>query len=131
MNINNIVIVGGGSSGWMAAAFLIKNFPEKSITLVESNSIPTVGVGESTLADITNFRDYLGIEEKDFMRSTDASYKMSIKFTDFYEKNAGSFHYPFRYPNLSNTKNGLLDWMMIKALYLDTPSTDFVKCYFP
>jgi len=126
-----IVIVGGGSSGWMSAAFLIKNFPNKLIYVIESPDVPIVGVGESTLADITNFRDYLGIDEIDFMRSTNASYKMSIKFTDFYEKNGGSFHYPFRYPELSETENGLLDWMEIKAFYPETPVEDFARCYFP
>ena len=96
--IDKIVIVGGGSSGWMTAAFLIKTFPNKEIVVIESPDVPIVGVGESTLADITNFRDYLGLNEKDFMKKTDASYKMSIKFTDFYNKDYGSFHYPFRFP---------------------------------
>lgn len=129
--INKIVIVGGGSSGWMTAAFLIKTFPDKEIVVIESPDVPIVGVGESTLADITNFRDYLGINEKDFMKKTDASYKMSIKFTDFYDKNGGSFHYPFRFPEYERDSNGLSDWLEIKAFYPETPNEDFVRCFFP
>jgi hypothetical protein len=129
--IDKIVIVGGGSSGWIVASFLIKTFPEKQIFVVESPTIPIVGVGESTLADITNFRDYLGIDEKDFMPFTNASYKMSIKFTDFYDKDAGAFHYPFRTPDLSDTENGLVDWLDMKAVYPKIPVQDFVRCYFP
>lgn len=130
-NIDNILIVGGGSSGWITAAFLIKTFPEKNIKVLESPNIPIVGVGESTLADITNYREYLEIDEKDFMEYTNASYKMSIKFTDFYNKDAGSFHYPFRFPDTSDTDNGLRDWMEIKAFHPETPNEDFVRSYFP
>ena len=131
MNTNTITIVGGGSSGWMTAAFLIRTFPEKEITVIESSNIPIIGVGESTLIDFTNFRDYLGIEEKDFMKKTNASYKMSIKFTDFYDKDAGSFHYPFKKPELSDTRVGIYDWLDIKTVYPTTPVDDFVRCYYP
>src|SRR5210317_632465 len=110
MKVNKIAIIGGGSSGWLTAAFLKKTFPQKEITVVESPKIPIVGVGESTLADMTNFRDYLGIDEKDFMPACNASYKMSIKFTDFYKKDSGGFHYPFREPDFNNSVNGLYDW---------------------
>ena len=130
-NVNNITIVGGGSAGWMTAAFLIKLFPEKEIRLVESPDIPILGVGESTLGGINEFMYFLGIEEKDFMPETDASYKLSIKFTDFYEKDAGSFHYPFGLPYLENSVNGLRDWMFKKALYPEIPNHDFVRSYFP
>ena len=131
MKSDKIVIVGGGSAGWMSAAFLCKTFPNKKIVVIESKDISTVGVGESTLGDITNFRDYLGIDDKEFLRATNGSYKMSIKFTDFYKKDSGSFHYPFRYPELSETTSGIIDWFEIKALYPETPIADFVRSYFP
>jgi hypothetical protein len=131
MNTNTITIVGGGSSGWMTAAFLIRTFPEKEITVIESSNIPIIGVGESTLIDFTNFRDYLGIEEKDFMKKTNASYKMSIKFTDFYEKDSGSFHYPFGRPLTDDNRNCYSDWYFKKYYYPDTPVEDFVRCLFP
>ena len=131
MKINNIVIVGGGSSGWISAAFLAKTFPQMSISVIQSPNHPIIGVGESTILDIVGLRDYLEIDEKEFMRSTDASYKMSIKFTDFYKEDSGGFHYPFRTPDISNTTYGLSDWLEIKALYPETKNTDFAESYFP
>lgn len=129
--VNRITIVGGGSAGWMTASMLIKAFPEKEIIVIESPKIPIVGVGESTLGQFKDYTAFLGIDEKDFMEYTDASYKLSIKFTDFYEKDAGGFHYPFSVPVLEDTKNGIHDWFYKKALYPDTPVQDFVRCYYP
>jgi hypothetical protein len=129
--LNKIVIVGGGSAGWMTAAGLIRAFPEKNISVIESPDVPIIGVGESTLGGIRDYTNYLGIDEKDFMTYTDASYKMSIKFTDFYEKNAGGFHYPFGKPFVEGTFSGMHDWLVKKALYPETPIDDFVHCFFP
>jgi tryptophan halogenase len=131
MSVDKIVIVGGGSSGYITAAFLLKTYPDMDLTLIESPSYPIVGVGESTLADFTNFRDYFELDEKEFMKATDASYKFGIKFTDFYDTNSGSFHYPFRNPYLEGTQNGLADWLEIKAFYPETPVQDFARSYFP
>lgn len=129
--LNRIVIVGGGSAGWMTAAGLIKAFPEKEIVVIESPNVPTLGVGESTLGGINDYCKYLEIDEKDFMTYTDASYKMSIKFTDFYDKDAGAFHYPFGRPFTEGSINGMNDWLVKKALYPDTPIDDFCHCYIP
>jgi tryptophan halogenase len=130
-NIKKIVIVGGGSAGWMSAAMLIKFFPDWDISVVESPDISTVGVGESTLLGIKNYCGFLEIDEKDFMTYTDASYKMSIKFTDFYEIGDGGFHYPFGSPEFKDTLYGIEDWFFKKALYPDTPNSDFARTYFP
>ena len=97
-NIEKIIIVGGGSAGWMTASTLIKYYPKKDISVIESPNIPTVGVGESTLGAIRDWVNALDIDEKDFMKYTDASYKMSIKFTNFYDGNDEGFHYPFGVP---------------------------------
>lgn len=130
--LNKIVIVGGGSAGWMSASALINAFPKKEIVVIESPDVPIVGVGESTLGGINDFCHFLGIDEKDFMQYTDASYKMSIKFTDFYEKDAGGFHYPFGKPYIDDTNiHGMHDWLVKKAVYENTPIQDFVDCYFP
>jgi tryptophan halogenase len=129
--LQNITIVGGGSAGWMTAAILIKAFPTKTITLVESPNVPISGVGESTLADINTYVQFLGIDEKDFMKFTDGSYKLSIKFREFYEKGDQGFHYPFGEPVLEDTVDGIHDWYYKKALYPDTPVQDFVRCYYP
>ena len=59
--INKIIIVGGGSAGWLTAATLSKFCSEKEITLIESPNIPTVGVGESTLGQINQWLSLMGI----------------------------------------------------------------------
>ena len=79
MKVNSICILGGGTAGWMTAASLVKNFPDKVITLVESEEVPRIGVGESTLQKIRYWLDDLGIKDSDFMKHCDATYKQSIK----------------------------------------------------
>jgi tryptophan halogenase len=68
--VNNIIIVGGGSAGWMTAAMLVKAYPANNITLIESPNVPIVGVGESTIAQINDYMEFLEIDEKDFMSFT-------------------------------------------------------------
>ena len=84
--MNKIIIVGGGSAGWMTAATLIREFPDRDITLIESPNIQITGVGESTTQLIQRWIDWLGIELKDFMPYTDATFKLSVRFQDFYKK---------------------------------------------
>lgn len=133
-NINSIVIVGGGSAGWMSAATLIKAFPNKKITVIESSSIPTVGVGESTLGQIRNWMNFIGLKEEDFFTSVDASYKTGIKFTDFYKKDYGSFYYPFGSTSPLVTEDavvGLNTWLAKKYYYPETPVEDYCRTWIP
>jgi tryptophan halogenase len=106
MKYDKIIILGGGSAGWMTAATFIKCFPKKDITLIESPDFPTVGVGESTIGGIREWTDLLKLNDRDFMRHTDASYKLSIRFENFYKKGDGGFHYPFGRPFIKNNKFG-------------------------
>lgn len=129
--INKITIVGGGSSGWMTAATFIHYFPDKEIELIESPDIPIIGVGESTTGMFNNWLYGLGIKEEDFLKETDSVYKLSIKFTDFADKNSGGYHYPLGSPFLDNTAWGLWDWHLIRYKYPETSVEDFVRCYFP
>ena len=130
MIINSIIVVGGGSAGWMTASTLIKQFPNKKITLIESPNIPIIGVGESTIGGIRSWTNWLGIKDKDFLKHTDGSYKLSIQFTDFYKKGE-AFHYPFGKPGVENTKAGLNDWWFKKFLKPKTPNSDYADFYYP
>ena len=117
----------------MTAATFIKFFPNKNISIIESPDYPIVGVGESTLGQINIWKNLLEIEDKDFMKETDGSYKMSIRFTDFYKKDFGGFHYPFGHSSYDENfcympKN---DWFIKKALYPETPVEDYARTYFP
>ena len=94
MKIKNIVIVGGGSSGWMTASAIAHNLPEINLTLIESPNIPNIGVGESTLGHINRFFRLLDLTDQDWMKECSATYKNSIQFTNFH-KIGTRFQYPF------------------------------------
>lgn len=94
--VKHLVIVGGGTAGWMAAASMQRftSLGAFEITLVESPDIPTVGVGEATIPNIVNFNRNLGIDEIDFIRQTQATFKLGIQFEDWANQGSHFFH-PF------------------------------------
>ncbi|MGB5510841.1 MAG: tryptophan halogenase family protein, partial [Woeseiaceae bacterium] len=83
--LKKMVIVGGGTAGWMSAALLSKFLGPSgtSVTLIESDAIETIGVGEATIPYIQNFIEMLEIDEALFLRETKATYKLGIEFVDW------------------------------------------------
>ncbi|UIP06074.1 tryptophan 7-halogenase [Erythrobacter sp. SDW2] len=94
--IARVVIVGGGTAGWMAAAAMSRYFNDgrRAITLIESDAIGTVGVGEATIPPIRNFNAMLDIAEPDFLRATRGTYKLGIEFVNWGALGDRYFH-PF------------------------------------
>ncbi len=96
-----VVIVGGGSSGWIAAAYLdgalnrLRKGPRIDITVVESPDIPRISVGEATIPSLTHVLEVAGIDETDFVKHTDATYKQAIKYRNWWKNDGSSYYHPF------------------------------------
>jgi len=106
--IKKIIIVGGGTAGWMTASYLKKALQGVQITLIEAPAIPKIGVGEATVPNLQPvFFDFLGISEDEWMRGCNAAFKGAVKFinwkTDPATGNKDHFYHPFGLvPNCDN-----------------------------
>ena len=90
---DRIVVVGGGSAGWMTAMALVTGLRGRcTVEVVESEEIGIVGVGEATFPSIRSYNRVMGIDEVDFLRATHGTYKLGIRFCDWREKGEDYFH---------------------------------------
>lgn len=94
--ISKIAIIGGGTSGWLAASMLCQHLKREltAVELIESEELGTIGVGESTVPPFVGLIHRLGIDENDFLRATDGTYKLGIKFVGWRDRGDSYFH-PF------------------------------------
>lgn len=82
--IDRVVVLGGGTAGWMTASYLKKAFPDLHITLAEAPGIPKIGVGEATVPNLQKvFFDFLGLKEDDWMRRCNAAFKVGVRFNNW------------------------------------------------
>ena len=114
--IKNIVIIGGGTAGWITAGLLAARHPDRSkdgisITLVESPDIPIIGVGEGTWPTIRKTLSRIGIKEADFLSTCGASFKQGSRFDGWVDgAESDSYHHPFELPVSQNTNELLHAW---------------------
>lgn len=100
-SIRSVLVVGGGTAGWLTAANLAQSFNSAapgaiSVTLIESPDIPTIGVGEGTWPTMRATLQKLGIKEDDFLRSCNATFKQGTKFVNWqHSEQPGSYHHLF------------------------------------
>lgn len=106
----NIVVVGGGTAGWLTALYSKKIFPEHNITLIESKEIGIAGVGEASTPHLINILNFLEISISDFIKKTNSTIKNAIKFTGWSKNKKDFFYHPFEYNNnLISEQHGYLD----------------------
>ena len=129
-----VLVVGGGSAGWTAAAYLnatlnVGGHRLADLSLVESPNIPRIGVGEATIPNIRGTLAAIGIDEIDFLKAVDGTFKQSIRFVNWLDERRRFYHHPF-----SRYSSGPADagrrWLMSdrSVPYINTVSAQPVFC---
>ncbi len=123
--IRKIVVVGGGTAGWMAAAPLALNLGGRcEIVLIESPDIGTIGVGEATLPTIRAYNATLGIDPVDFVKKTQASFKLGIEFKDWGHTGNRFFHGFCDYGPTIDGRAPHLYWMRLAQTFNKMPALE-------
>ncbi|MEX2496697.1 MAG: tryptophan halogenase family protein [Woeseia sp.] len=135
MTAKKVLVVGGGSAGWSAAAYLnaaLNRDGEKTaaISLLESPDAPRIGVGDATIPNINHILSVIGIDEREFMANVDGTFKQSIRYVSWLEGRGESYHHPFsRYRRMPVDTSGR-DWLMSDRSipFMETVSAQPVIC---
>lgn len=110
-SVQHIVIVGGGTAGWLSACVLAARRPDLSVTLVEAPGIPTIGVGEGTWPTMRETLASIGIDEAEFLRETDAAFKQGSQFNGWVDGTAAdAYLHPFTAPPPDDMRDLLAAW---------------------
>jgi len=136
MQQRRVVIVGGGSAGWMTAAYLngaLNNRGKDSkvhIHLVESPDTPRISVGEATIPSMRHLLSVVGVDETEFMRATEATFKQSIKYTNWVHNNNTFYHHPFTRAQIQPLDFSGQRWLQSdqKIPFMETCSAQPVIC---
>lgn len=111
--VQHIVIVGGGTAGWLSACLLGARLPGKRITLVEAPDIPTIGVGEGTWPTMRETLATIGIPEAEFLEQCDAAFKQGSRFDGWRDGSAeDSYLHPFSAPPAAEMRDLAAAWQM-------------------
>ncbi len=117
MTPKKVLIVGGGSAGWMAAAYLEAALRDNGqrpveISLIESPDVPRIGVGEATIPHIKHILAVVGIDPLDFLKKVDGTFKQAIKYVDWLDGNGEYYYHAFDTFQVQPIDRAALLWHM-------------------
>jgi tryptophan 7-halogenase len=135
MKTKRVLIVGGGSAGWTAAAYLnaalnIGDQKVAEISLVESPDVPRIGVGEATIPNINHTLAIIGIDELEFMKAVDGTFKQSIRYVNWLDDKRKFYHHPFSRFGSGPADDAGQRWLMSNRSvpFMNTISAQPVLC---
>ncbi len=115
--MRKILVVGGGSAGWIAASYLnsVLNHYGKlnrvHVTLIESPDIPRISVGEATIPSMRHVLNAIGVDELEFMKTTNATFKQSIRYQNWVKNDGGYYHHPYSRFSTGAVDRAGQDWL--------------------